>query len=144
MNNLDDLKVSLKAIFEKKQVAMKSELTTSHYVFQTNLVKARLWKLLIVLDTKISVMTYNAFLETHKAHIDHVCFRVVVFCKYLAYFCQDHKVRCNVNEFSSLRPKFHIWLKVEYRSSRWHTMLEVMFITPFFFRPHIAFMNEFS
>ena len=76
-------------------------------------------------------------------HIDPICFRVAVFCKYLAYFCQDHKVRCNVKEFSSLRPEFHIWLKVEYQCSRWHRMLEVMSITHFFFGSHIAFINEF-
>ena len=86
---------------------------------------------------------YNAFFEAHKTHTDPICFRAVVFCKYLAYFCQDHKVRCNVNEFSFLRPKFHIWLKVKYWCSRWHRMLEVMSITHFFFGPHTAFINEF-
>ena len=89
------------------------------------------------------VVAYNAFFETHKMHTDPVCFRTVVFCKYLAYFCQDHKVRCNVNEFSSLRLEFHIWLKMEYRCSRWHMMLEVMSIIHFFFGPHTAFINEF-
>ena len=89
-------------------------------------------------------IAYNAFFEAHKTHTDPVCFWAVVFCKYLAYFCQDHKVCCNVNEFSSLRPEFHIWLKVEYRCSRWHKMLEVMSITQFFLGPHTAFINEFS
>ena len=31
---------------------MKGELTISHYVFQTDLVKARIWKLLTALDNK--------------------------------------------------------------------------------------------
>ena len=86
---------------------------------------------------------YNAFFESYKAHTDPVYFRATVFCTYLAYFCQDHKVRCNVNEFSSLRLELHIWLKVEYWCSKCHRMLEVMSITHFFFGPHISFINEF-
>ena len=52
MSNLDDLKESLKAIFEREQIAMRGELTASHYVFQTDLVKAWIWKLLTALDNK--------------------------------------------------------------------------------------------
>ena len=89
-------------------------------------------------------IAYKAFFEAHKMHTDLVCFRGVIFCKYLTYFYQDHKVCClNVNEFSSLRPEFHIRLKVKYRCSRWHKMLKVMSITHFFFGPHTAFINEF-
>ena len=52
MSDLDDLKESLKAVFERKQVAVSGELTANHYVFQTDLVKARIWKLLAALDNK--------------------------------------------------------------------------------------------
>ena len=45
-----------------------------------------------------------------------------------------------MNGFSSLRPEFYVWLKVEYRSSSWQRMLEVMSITHFFFGPHTTFI----
>ena len=111
------------------------------------LINSKEYNWLVILGTFTTLMecttTYNVFFEAHKAHTNLVCFRAAVFCKYLAYFCQDHKVCCNVNEFNSLRPEFHIWLKVEYRCSRWHKMLEVMSITHFFFGSHTAFINEF-
>ena len=53
MNDLDDLKASLKAVFEREQVAVRDKLTASHYIFETDLVKARLWKLLIALENKM-------------------------------------------------------------------------------------------
>ena len=52
VSNLDDLKENLKAIFERVQVAMRGELIASQYVFQTDLVKARIRKLLTALDNK--------------------------------------------------------------------------------------------
>ena len=52
MNNMDDLKETQKAIFEIEQVAVKDELTASYYVFQTDLVKAQIQKLLTTLDNK--------------------------------------------------------------------------------------------
>lgn len=88
-------------------------------------------------------VAYERFFEQHKEHTDPVCFRAAIFCQFLAYFCRHHKVICNVNEFSPLRPEFHIWLKVEYRCSRWHRMIEVMSILHFFYGPHTAFINEF-
>ena len=58
--------------------------------------------------------SYNTFFEVHKEDTNPICFRVAIFCKYLAYLCQDHMVHCNVNEFNSLRLEFHIWPKIEY------------------------------
>ena len=58
--------------------------------------------------SKECAAAYNAFFEAYTRHTDLVCFEIAVSCKNLAYFCQDHKVRCNVNEFSSLKPEFHI------------------------------------
>ena len=37
VSNLDDLKESLKVVFEREQVVVRGELTASHYVFQTDL-----------------------------------------------------------------------------------------------------------
>ena len=39
MNDLDYLKESLKVVSERDQVAVRDELTASHYVFQTDLVR---------------------------------------------------------------------------------------------------------
>ena len=111
------------------------------------LINSKEYNLLVIPSTFTTSMecatAYNAFFEAHKVHTNLICFRAAVFCKYLAYLCQDHKVHCNVNEFISLRPEFHIWLKVEYRCFRWHTILEVMSITHFFFGSLSDFINKF-
>ena len=87
---------------------------------------------------------YEAFFQIHKDHTDPVCFRAAVFCKFLAYFCRGHRVLCNVNEFSILRPEIHILIKLQYRCARWMRMVEVMTTTHFFFGGHSCLVNEFT
>ena len=53
VSNLDDLKESRKAVFEREEVAVMGELTTSYYVFQIDLVKARIRKLLTAFNNKV-------------------------------------------------------------------------------------------
>lgn len=87
---------------------------------------------------------YDGFFDIHRSHTDPVCFRAAVFCKFLAYFCRGHRVLCNVNEFSILRPEIHILIKLQYRCARWTRMVEVMATTHFFFGGHSCLVNEFT
>lgn len=87
--------------------------------------------------------SYSRFFELHNTHTDPVCFRAAVFCDFLATICQQHQIIINVNRFDPNRPEFHIMLKIQHQSTRWHRVVEVMAITHFLYGPHLCWVNEF-
>jgi len=81
------------------------------------------------------------------SHTDPVCFWVAVlsvFYDFLRMVCEDHHVIININKFDRLRPEFHIMVKLQYKSARWHRVLEIMCLTHFLWDPHMCFINEFE
>jgi hypothetical protein len=57
--------------------------------------------------------------------------------------CKSHGVTNNVNHFDFQRPEFHLSLKIQYQSTIWHRIIEVMAITHFWAGAHLCFVNEF-
>jgi hypothetical protein len=78
------------------------------------------------------VVSYEAFFDKHKTYTDLACYTAIVYCKFLAYFCKEHGIICNINRFSKLRKEMHILIKIHYKCSRWMRMIKVMATTSSF------------
>lgn len=87
--------------------------------------------------------SYNEYFELHKTHTDPVCFRAAVFCNFMSMMCRNYGVQLNVNNREVWRPEFQLSLKLQYRSTRWNWMIEVMASTHFLYGAHGCFINEF-
>jgi hypothetical protein len=89
-------------------------------------------------------LAYQQFFQVHQGHTDPVCFRAVVFCKFLHYMCARFGVIINVNVWDPMQPEFILNLKLQYHNTRWVRMIEVMAMTHFLYGAHAGFINELN
>ena len=87
--------------------------------------------------------TYKRFFEDHIQHLDHVCYRAVVFLNILATWCHLWNVTIDVNQFSESHHEFLMQLKLQYRPTRWVRLVKTMSITHFITGAHKCLINEF-
>lgn len=88
--------------------------------------------------------TYKRFFEDRIQHLDHVCYREVVFSNILAIWCQLWNVTIDVNQFSESHNEILLMLKLQYRPTRWVRLVEAMAITHFITGAHKCLINEYS
>jgi hypothetical protein len=87
------------------------------------------------------VAAYQELFVVHQDHTDPLCFRAVVFCKFLHYMYSRFGVIINVNVWDPKQPEFILNLKLQYHNTRWVRMIEVVAMTHFLYGAHAGFIN---